>query len=113
MKATFVTPPREPDVTAITDATRFAGPDIPADDWDLLFEAVLARLRRSAGTPPATAAAMREQVLDCVQALEQLHAALARDCGCGPHVEIARQATHAAPAPLVRADASMPSARRQ
>jgi hypothetical protein len=53
-------------------------------DWNLLFEAVRARLVRTVGDHPAEAPAVPQLpaslvqavVLDCVRALDQLHAAL-------------------------------------
>ena len=58
--------------------------DIPIQDWDDLFNAVKARLKLSVGDCAAPdsqmhtleAAKVRAAVLDCVAALEQLHAAL-------------------------------------
>ena len=57
--------------------------DIPADDWDMLFRAVRARLR-STVSGPVTADSVnvisvlgtQDAVLDCVAALECLHTAL-------------------------------------
>jgi hypothetical protein len=61
----------------------FAGPtDIAGDDWDVLFRAVIARLRRTAAAQPSVtndehalevSSRLRADVLDCVTALEQLH----------------------------------------
>lgn len=61
---------------------------LSAEDWDALFLAVTARMRSTAQPAPTsrasasttqykTSADMRGVVLECVQALEQLHAALA------------------------------------
>jgi hypothetical protein len=64
---------------------------IDAADWDALFEAVAARLRHAVGEdlhkPPEvpvysaalTASLIQAVVLDCVGALDQLHAALKQD----------------------------------
>jgi hypothetical protein len=52
-------------------------PDVAIEDLDLLFAAVTARLKSLArprsGNAGAEAARIRASVLDCVQALEQLH----------------------------------------
>jgi diguanylate cyclase (GGDEF)-like protein len=96
MNLYLVSPPRECEVTLPSDASRLAGPELPADDWDLLFDAILARLRRGAGGPPAQAAAMRELVLDCVPALEHLHATLAHERGYAFRIERELQETYAA-----------------
>ncbi len=45
--------------------------DIPPDDWDLMLDAITARLRSHHGTHLQT-------MLDCADALEQLHTALRR-----------------------------------
>lgn len=47
---------------------------IAAGDWDILFDAVKARLRLAAEGAPATA--LQATVLDCATALDYLHAAL-------------------------------------
>lgn len=56
---------------------------IAADDWDVLFRAVRARLRSTVAGPVTAASAdlnsvlrTQDAVLDCVEALECLHAAL-------------------------------------
>jgi hypothetical protein len=60
-----------------------AAAQVDGADWDLMFRAVMARLRTSAGQPqdglylPADAgisAPSAAIVLDCVRALERLHA---------------------------------------
>ncbi len=62
--------------------------DIGSADWDVLFDAVSARLRQTVGEdlhhPPdvpahsaaLTASLIQAVVLDCVGALDKLHAAL-------------------------------------
>ncbi|MGJ7497691.1 hypothetical protein ACSFA8_21790 [Variovorax sp. RT4R15] len=77
LKADDATPPIVP--------PRAISPAMDPEDWDALFLAVTARMRRTA--QPAltlcaspehkTVADMRAVVLECVEALEQLHAALA------------------------------------
>lgn len=57
-------------------------PDLTSDDWDALFRAVRARLEDAAGTLPAAPEAsdavvlVQSNVLECVEALGQLHAML-------------------------------------
>ena len=63
--------------------------DAMIKDWDELFEAVTARLRLIAAerlattteSPSDEAVHMRVHVLECVEALEQLHAALKDELG--------------------------------
>jgi uncharacterized protein (DUF2267 family) len=57
--------------------------DISIDDWDALLNAVKARLRLTVDESPTwqsnvAAAPVRASVLECVDALEQLHLALTR-----------------------------------
>lgn len=61
-------------------------PDSTIADWDLMFRAVLHRLRRIGSSeararrhPSAVAAPDLAAVLDCVAALEQLHQTLAAE----------------------------------
>jgi diguanylate cyclase (GGDEF)-like protein len=63
-------------------------PDIPPEDWDVMFSAITARLRnavdrRLATAPdpqrPEAAARLQGTVLECLGALDQLHAALATE----------------------------------
>ena len=49
--------------------------DLPIEDWDELFKAVQARLRLTV-EQATDAARLREVVLECVDALSGLHAAL-------------------------------------
>lgn len=64
-----------------------SGPDVAIGDWNLLFEAVRARLVRTVGdhpgeplaVPQLPASLVQAVVLDCVRALDQLHAALQRE----------------------------------
>lgn len=64
-----------------------SGPDVAIGDWNLLFEAVQARLLRTVGAPPGEqpavpqlpASLVQAVVLDCVRALDQLHAALEKE----------------------------------
>lgn len=65
-----------------------AGADVSVSDWDLMFEAVITRLRTAVGEAPhglspptgaGIASPTAAAVLDCAQALETLHAALARE----------------------------------
>ncbi len=51
-------------------------PDIGTGDWDTLFDAVKARLRAIVADPVAPP---RTGVLECVEALEQLHVMLAQE----------------------------------
>jgi diguanylate cyclase len=61
-------------------ASERAAPDnICTQDRELLFGAVTCRLRDSVGGTSGASAALRSTVLECVQALEQLHAALEQD----------------------------------
>jgi hypothetical protein len=62
--------------------------DITAEDWDALFDAVLQRLRQAVGEVRAMSAAFSGSdpaclnqtiVLECADALAQLHAALKHD----------------------------------
>lgn len=64
---------------------RFGQAEIALEDWDMMFRAVTYRLTQcatsvatSACLPPApqSASAVQAVVLECVEALEQLHAAL-------------------------------------
>ena len=54
---------------------------IGVDDWDALFRAVATRLQEAAGTQPehSPAADLQPVVLECVDALQLLHAALAQE----------------------------------
>lgn len=65
--------------------------DIDVQDWDVMFCAVLDRLRLSVGELPAVqtvspvpdpACQVQAVVLECVDALSQLHAALKHDRTC-------------------------------
>lgn len=68
-----------------------SGPDVAIGDWNLLFDAVRARLVRTVGErlgePPAVpqhsselaASLVQAVVLDCAHALDQLHAALEQE----------------------------------
>ncbi len=63
------------------DVVRHAEVSISIDDWGALLDAVKARLRFTVGdanTPDAggTPLALRASVLECVDALDQLHAML-------------------------------------
>ncbi|WP_088278976.1 hypothetical protein [Ideonella sp. A 288] len=62
--------------------------DIPAEDWELLFGAVLVRLqltvdddpgRLLSGSHPAPHCRIQSTVVECIAALEQLHSALSRE----------------------------------
>jgi hypothetical protein len=65
--------------------------DIAPDDWDVMFDAVQARLRRAVGehlggvpqipshSAGLSASLVQATVLDCVSALDQLHAALKQE----------------------------------
>ena len=62
--------------------------NIPIADWDELFHAVTARLEGCVSNPkmqslaekvPATAQSVQATVLECVSALNQLHAALVQE----------------------------------
>jgi len=73
------------DATSPFAPARVTAPAMDPEDWDALFLAVTARMRSTAQPAPIphastehkTCAAMRGVVLECVEALEQLHAALA------------------------------------
>lgn len=64
-----------------------SGPDAAISDWNLMFEAVRTRLLRTVGAPPGEqpavpplpASLVQAVVLDCVRALDQLHAALEKE----------------------------------
>jgi hypothetical protein len=77
----------------------FDGHDIddPLDDWDLLFNAVKNRLRAAAAVrsqlgvsglalvdaeAERASTILRDEVLECVRALDQLHAMRVRELGC-------------------------------
>lgn len=71
--------------TRVPASTSAGTNDIAREDWDLLFCAVRDRLRIAVGALPVCGvqpfalqsdASVRALVLDCVQALDQLHAAL-------------------------------------
>lgn len=47
---------------------------LAADDWNILFDAVQARLKLAVAQSPANA--LQAVVLDCIMALDYLHAAL-------------------------------------
>lgn len=51
--------------------------DISIEDWDVLFRAVQARLSLLADTPPG--GALKDAMLDCIQALDQLRAAMVEE----------------------------------
>lgn len=57
--------------------------DMAVEDWDALYRAVEARLRRTVdgqpGAAPGAGAHVRSIVLECVAALEHLHTALANE----------------------------------
>lgn len=48
--------------------------DVSIEDWDVLFRAVQTRLSLLANTPPGDT--FRDAMLDCIQALDQLRAAM-------------------------------------
>lgn len=64
-----------------------SGPELAIGDWNLMFEAVQARLLRAVGdhageapaVPQLPASLVQAVVLDCVRALDQLHAALEKE----------------------------------
>jgi hypothetical protein len=66
--------------------------DTVIEDWDELFDAVTARLRlitaerlaATTGSPSDEADRIRARVLECAEALEQLHAALKDELGQRP-----------------------------
>lgn len=72
--------------------------DIEIGDWDALFCAVEARLRLAVGEQPAvasepprmhdTAGRLQAIVLECVEALDQLHAALTQERGRRHQLEL-------------------------
>jgi hypothetical protein len=70
--------------------------DLAIADWDMLFSAVKARLRGAArASPPSTLPAeaeradarLRAEVIECVLALDQLHATLVHEVGRWPRIE--------------------------
>ncbi|MDM0041660.1 hypothetical protein QTH89_05795 [Variovorax sp. J22G21] len=73
------------DTTSPFAPTRATAPAMDPEDWDALFLAVAARIRSTAqpkltlctSTEHKTVADMRTVMLECAEALEQLHAALA------------------------------------
>lgn len=62
-------PPQRPASRGPLAAERAGGSSIPVQDWDLLLDAVKARLRTHTTAHQAV-------MLDCAAALELLHAAL-------------------------------------
>lgn len=65
-----------------------AATDILAEDRDLLFAAIAARLRHSVDEPRLAPVARRDNVvLECVQALEQLQGALVNERGYCQRIE--------------------------
>ncbi len=61
---------------------------VSSDDWDEMFRAVTVRLRQTVDLPPAASAQahtsdaagrVRTTVLECIDALDQLHAALTQE----------------------------------
>lgn len=75
---------------ALAASAALAGPsrEIANDDWDAMFRAVESRLRQTVGERLAVLAESQPQdaagrvqaiVLECVEALEQLHTALMRE----------------------------------
>ena len=64
---TALTAPAAMDKVCATDIA------VSIDDWDVLFDAVIARLRLCVAGQGAPAA-VTDAVLDCAQALERLHA---------------------------------------
>ncbi|MDE2626210.1 MAG: GGDEF domain-containing protein [Burkholderiales bacterium] len=76
-----------------------APPDIAIEDWDELFSAVKARLRRVVGerTQPLSEAQarlaegqVRTSVLECADALDQLHMTLRHELGRRQRLDLAR-----------------------
>ncbi len=63
------------------------------EDWDLIFDAVVWRLRQHACT--AAPARVRAAVEDCVQSLDMLHAELAQDRGHMRCIELELRQTRA------------------
>jgi hypothetical protein len=70
--------------------------DIEIGDWDILFEAILTKLRLAVGVcldvtlqapSPEALAHMRATVLDCSAAMDLLHAALTQERGLGDRPE--------------------------
>jgi diguanylate cyclase (GGDEF)-like protein len=61
--------------------------DVVVGDWDLLFDAVTTRLRHTAVEARFAFDAPHDAVLDCVQALEQLHASLGQERQRGKRLE--------------------------
>lgn len=74
-----------------------AAGDLSVDEWDLLFDAVRERLRLTAGECPAAqpgahahdpVGRIQASVLECVEALDQLHALLRRGRGRSQRLEM-------------------------
>ena len=89
---------------------------VPVDDQDVLFDAVIARLRLGVAGQAAPAV-VSKAVLDCAQALEQLHADCVRDRLCAENLRRELLETHgalaAAQLELVGTRADERRARRQ
>jgi diguanylate cyclase len=70
-------------------ARKLSAQVIPEADWDLLFQAVTTRLRLTLGAAVTAHSAGRISAiaLECVQALEQLHAELGRERNRHRHIE--------------------------
>lgn len=94
-----VHPPRSQPVAIRTEASGapLIGPsDVASADWDTLFGAVLARLRRGVAEPPVAdgalvrdpAAPLRTIVQECTAALDQLHATLVQELGLRQQLEL-------------------------
>lgn len=70
--------------------------DMPEADWDMLFQAVAARLRLTVDAASAAQGTghIGADVLECVQALEQLHAELAHERSHRLRIEDELQQSH-------------------
>jgi len=88
--------PGMPEMVANPRSTLFPTADLPQGDRDLLVGAIAERLRFSAGEPDSAAAVMRETVLECAQALEQLRAALGDRRTRGGSIELELREAYAA-----------------
>jgi hypothetical protein len=81
LERSSVTPARDLPIDAGAHLSR-TNPGIAAEDWDLLFRAVVARLERSAREAAADAAlapGFASLQLECSAALEQLRTAMSPD----------------------------------
>ena len=89
--------------TAVAAQRADTAPDVAVGDWDIMLRAVKLRLHSSAEPAPATEPhpqsaldLMRSEVLECVAAIDQLHATISHHIDRGHALEGAVAAAHVA-----------------